>query len=224
MTLLQPPSSTPFDTASSIAIGIAGAIVTRDKGQKHVVFIHQNPQPEPWLLHLAWHQILRHQPWDGNYHWVGLSQIDLEVQEAFSDWARIVAHASQDSPIPYSVVFSPSSNFDADGHYIDRRDGTGLTCATFILAMFADFGMPLLRVETWPKSRPGDFTWLRKILKHLRNVIGPSDFLEQVARRHDLKRFRPEEVTAAAMLFVGEPLEFDQVDPIARQILLQVPR
>ena len=180
MTLLQLPDNTPLDASLSIAIGIAGAIVTRDKGQKHVVFIHQNPQPDPWVLHLAWHQRLCHQPWSGSYHWVGLSKIDLELQETFSDWAKIVANGAQDSPIPYSVAFSPYSNFDAAGHFIDRKDGTGLTCSTFILAMFADFGMPLLRTDTWPTSRPGDFTWLRKMLKHLRKVIPKSDFLEQV--------------------------------------------
>lgn len=224
MTLLELPSTTPLDASSSIAIGIAGEIVTNDKGQKHVVFIHQNPQPDPWVLHLAWHQKLFHHPWDGRYHWVGLSKIDLELQETFSDWTRIVANGAQDSLIPYSVTFSPNSNFDAAGHFIDRKDGTGLTCSTFILAMFADFSLPLLRTDTWPTSRPGDFTWLRKMLKHLRKVIPKSDFLQQVSRRHQLSRFRPEEVIAAATLFVGAPLTFSEVEPIAKKILLQVPR
>ncbi|MBI2725016.1 MAG: hypothetical protein HYX42_02080 [Polaromonas sp.] len=224
MTPLQLPTSTPLDTHSSIAIGIAGSNVTGDKKQKHVAFIHQNPLPNPWLLHLAWHRRLFHHPWDGQYYWIGLSRIDSEVQEEFSDWARIVAGRSKDLEIPYSVFFVPDGNFDVDGQFIDRGDGSGLTCATFILAMFADYGLPLLRIDSWPKSRPGDFSWMRKILKALRPVLTRSEFLSQIARRHELKRFRPEEVVAAASIFEGVPLEFDEVVPVSKVVLTQVPR
>lgn len=221
--MLQSPSSTPVANHSSIAIGIAGSIVTGDTAQKHVALIYRAEHSEPRLLHLAWHQKLIHEPWDGKYHWIEFSGVDVELQETFADWAVLVAGASHDPPIPYSVVFSPDKNFEVDGRFIDRKDGSGLTCATFLLALFADYGLPLVQTDTWPKSRAGDFKWVRKILHHLRRRVGLPHFMEQVRRRRELRRFRPEEVFATAGLFAGVPLRFDAVDPVARDLLTKLP-
>lgn len=227
--MLNSPSSLPVANQSSVAIGIAGSCVTGDTAQKHVALIYRDDGQMPKLLHLGWHRCLRHEPWDGNYHWIEMSALDIEVQETFADWAVIVANAEKESRIPYSIVFSPGKNFDLNGQYIDRKDGSGLTCATFLLALFSDFKLPLVQTDTWPHSRPGDFRWLRKILKSLRGYFEkymPSElhhFLEQFRRRHALKRYRPEEVFACAGLYSGTPLSFNTVDPIARQLLAKIP-
>ncbi len=222
--MLQPPSSTPVANQSSIAIGIAGSCISGNKNQKHVTLIYRNPEGYPWLLHLASHMLLKHEKWNGSYHWIEFSGLDVEVEESFADWAVMVASAELSTPIPYSVVLSPDRNFATDGHYIDRKDGSGLTCATFLVALFSDFGLPLVNQLSWPKSRPGDAQWALKILEMLRARFTLPHYLEQLRQVYVLKRFRPEEVSVTGALYKGEPLHFDVVDPVAQQCLAQVPR
>jgi hypothetical protein len=180
------------------------------------------------LLHLGWHHKLDHEPWNGMYHWLEFGGLDRELQETFADWAVLVADASPGIPIPYSIIFRPGKNFDIQGRFIHQDDGSGLTCATFLLALFSDYDLPLIDVSTWPEYRSGDLTWVRKILKALRKQIQlkrlPAwDWIEQAKRRHKLRRFRPEEVFATASLFSGEPLDFSVVEPAGATVNSAVP-
>lgn len=223
------PSEMPSAFSQSLAFGIVGSVVTRDRKQKHVALIYKAFDSRVMQLHLGWHHMLCHHEWDKKYHWIQLEGIDQELQETFADWAVLVAGATPGEPIPYSVLFHPGRNFNVDGRFINRNDGTGLTCATFLLALFSDFGIPLIDPAKWPSSRKGDFKWLRKIFKLLRTLEVDSgrmsswSWLEQVKRRHSLRRYRPEEVFASAGLFVGEPLEFEQLEAAGKAVLRCVP-
>lgn len=211
---LKRPDEMPQAMAESIAFAITG-----DRQQRHVGMVYRDHNAKTMLLHLGWHRLLRHHEWDGNYHWMELSGLDRELQETLADFAVFVADAHPGSPIPYSVIFREGRYFDANGQFINMNDGSGLTCATFLLAIFSDFGLPLIDAPGWPASRKGDFTWLRDILKKLkihevlRHKMPAWEWLEQVRYRHRLKRFRPEEVFATADLFIGEPLRFSDVEP-----------
>lgn len=211
---LKRPDEMPQAMAESIAFAING-----DRRQRHVGMVYRSHNAKTMLLHLGWHRVLHHHEWDGDYHWMELSGLDRELQETLADFAVFVADAHPGSPIPYSIIFREGKYFDANGLFINMNDGSGLTCATFLLAIFSDFGLPLIDVSGWPASRKGDFTWLRKILHNLKiyevlkNRMPAWEWLEQVRNRHHLKRFKPEEVFATADLFSGEPLPFSDVEP-----------
>lgn len=223
------PNEMPQAMTESIAFAIAGSIVTQDIRQKHVGLVYRAHNSKIMLLHLGWHHTLRHDEWDGKYHWLELSGLDRELQETFADWAVMVANASPGTPIPYSVIFRPERNFDQNGHFINLNDGSGLTCATFLLALFNDYDLPLIDISDWPESRKGDLTWLRRILNALRNSVVRSnkmpawEWLEQARHRHQLKRFRPEEVFATAALFSGEPLSFSVVESAGSKVNATIP-
>jgi hypothetical protein len=218
----------PVAMAESIAFAIAGSAITGDKRQKHVAMIYRAENSKLMLIHLGWHHRLHHQPWNGAYHWLEFRGLDRELQETFADWAVLVADASPGTPIPYSIIFRPGRNFDVKGRFINSTDGSGLTCATFLLALFSDYDLPLVDASSWPVSRTGDLTWIRKILRMLRSQINrnllPSwDWVEQAKRRHKLRRFRPEEVFAAAALFTGTPLNFSDIEPLGVAVNAAVP-
>lgn len=223
------PSEMPSAFSQSLAFGIVVSAVTGDRKQKHVALIYKTFDSKVMQLHVGWHRNLCHHDWDGKYHWIQINGIDQELQETFADWAVLVAGATPGESINYSALFHPGRNFDVSGRFINRNDGTGLTCATFLLALFNDFGIPLIDANQWPTSRQGDFKWLRKILKLLRKYEVKSgrmtswSWLEQVKRRHSLKRYRPEEVFASAGFFTGEPLEFEQLEVAGKEILRFVP-
>lgn len=222
------PDEMPRAMAESIAFAVAGSAVTGDRSQKHVALIYRADNSRLMLLHLGWHHQLHHDPWNGMYHWLEFGGLDRELQETFADWAVLVADASPGTSIPYSIIFRPGRNFDVEGRFIHQNDGSGLTCATFLLALFSDYDLPLIDVSGWPKSRSGDLSWVRKILHMLRkqiqlNRLPAWDWIEQVKRRHKLRRFRPEEVFATAALFSGEPLDFSVVEPAGAVVNSAVP-
>lgn len=188
-----------------------------------MALIYRSIDGDPWLLHLGSHHDLKHEQWNCQYHWIEFSGLDVEVQENFADWAVLVAGAALSTPIPYSVILSGDRNFASSGHYIERADGSGLTCATFLLALFADFGLPLLDQTSWPRSRPGDAEWALKLLNALRQFFELPHYLEQLRQVYDLKRFRPEEVLVTAPLYAGVPLHFNVVNPLAQECLVQLP-
>lgn len=212
----------------SIAFAIAGSLVTCDKRQKHVAMIYRAENSKLMLLHLGWHHQLHHEQWDGKYHWLEFGGLDRELQETFADWAVLVADASPGIPIPYSIIFRPGKNFDVEGRFVNLNDGSGLTCATFLLALFNDYGLPLIDTSSWPVSRSGDFAWIRRILRMLRrqvklNHLPRWDWVEQAKRRHELRRFRPEEVFTTAALFTGKPLFFSEVESAGTAVNTTVP-
>jgi hypothetical protein len=222
------PNEMPGGMVESLAFAIAGFSVTRDRRQRHVALAYRSGNSKVLLLHLGWHHNLHHSEWNGLYHWLEVVGLDRELQETFADWAALVSEASPGIPIPYSVIFRPGRNFDVNGCFINKGDGSGLTCATFILALFSDYDLPLIDVSTWPISRSGDLTWLRKILHLLRRQVELKlmpewDWLEQAKRRHQLRRFRPEEVFATAALYSGEPLKFSIVQDAGNKINKLIP-
>lgn len=219
----------PQAMVGSIAFAIAGKVVTGDPYQKHIGLVYKAHNSKIMLLHLGWHHDLRHHEWRGKYYWLELDGIDKELQETFADWAVLVANASPGIPIPYSVIFRPDKNFDQNGQFINSIDGSGLTCATFLLALFSDFNLPLIDIYDWPEARKDDLSWVRKILSFLRNTVVKSqkmpkkEWFKQFQYRHRLKRFRPEEVFATAALFSGEPLKFSVVEDAGSEINTIIP-
>lgn len=208
----------------SIAFAISG-----NRQQRHVGMAYRSHNAKTMLLHLGWHRRLYHHEWDGQYYWMELGGLDYELQETLADFAVFVADAHPGNPIPYSVIFREGKYFDSNGQFITLNDGSGLTCATFLLAIFSDFGLPLIDVSGWPTSRKGDFNWLREILHKLKisavlkNTMPAWEWLEQVKYRHRLKRFRPEEVFVTAALFTGQPLSFSDVEPAGITVSAALP-
>jgi hypothetical protein len=232
--LLKRPSDTPLTGVHSLAIAVAGSSITGDSRQRHVAFLYRHESKNLLLLHLGWHNLLMYESWPSfHYSWLEVSGIAPDLQELFIDWVEVVATTvnGQAADIPYSAHFRPTGNFDASGHYIDKKDGTGLTCATFILAMFADYRLPLIDPASWPK-RNDDFTWFRKMWGRLkkwgiREKVLPQmriGLIEQFKQRRQLKRFRPEEIVAAGSLFSGIPLNFSEVAQRLPAITPELPK
>jgi hypothetical protein len=108
--------------------------------------------------------------------------------------------------------------------------GEGLTCATFLLAVFRRWGLPLVDESTWPQGRREDSSWVLKIVRWLYRwaknsgvPIPTEHFVEQIRQRWSLRRFRPEEVCACATAFSGSPLAFQVVEPLSVQLLRELP-
>jgi hypothetical protein len=99
--------------------------------------------------------------------------------------------------VPYA--FSPPNTcFDeATGRYLLGPTRMGLTCATFVLAIFDAARLPLVDYSSWPTHRPGDAEWQQKVISMLRGRVSHAH-ISAMERDVGGARYRPEEIAGAA--------------------------
>lgn len=110
----------------------------------------------------------------------------------------------------------PNPCFDARGKWLLESTGIGLTCATFVLAVFQAQGLNIARLEEW-QARSSDSAWKAKVIAALKpRAPEQARYLEE----HELEcvRYRPEEVAGAAAS-EGYPVGFDEAQSLGRRIL-----
>ena len=171
------------------------------------------------ILHLAFHHDLRDEPPNNRYLWAEVPEEELDEDNAMAlaAWARVVGERHPD--ISYGidrtgVIFRP------DGSLLPHPLGRGLTCATFVMAMFAYQMHYPLAEETWPQ-RETDRDWKAHVVGLLRKYNVAEEHVAEVERATVETRFRPEEVVGGATT-QGWPKVYDQARPIAEAILKEL--
>lgn len=160
------------------------------------------------FVHLAWHRDLRtdDDP-KPRYRWITPAALDPSVLAWLGALCRAI-HENRPA-IPYG--FGQDQFRLVDGLFVRDETSHGLTCATFVLAMFSGYGLPLIDLSKWPR-RSEDELWQRQIVEALRNS-GEEDIRCHIAVIQadvgNCVRVRPEEVAAAASVD-SLPVPFDQ--------------
>jgi len=124
---------------------------------------------------------------------------------------------------PYG--FDPDGcRFERDtGDYLASPAGKGLTCATFIVAVFESLGYESpIDISTVP-LRDEDVAWQRSLVRHMGQWGASVTHLQAVANDIGCKRLRPEEVTAACLL-EDWPVSYPRAEPKAAEILSDIGR
>jgi len=150
----------PIEDIEFAAIAISAVSPT----QRHIGLLHRDSS-SVLLLHLAWHHDLRNHSPGPNYIWISPRVPSRRLRHVAAK-CRQVWRANPDG-IPYA--FSPPNDcFDANtGAYLLGPTGHGLTCASFVLAVFESVGLRLVDQETWPANRAGDEEWKQWVLLQL---------------------------------------------------------
>jgi hypothetical protein len=186
----------PFEDVQHVAVairGLAGA-------QRHLGMLHRDGDSDSVLmLHLAWHHDLKNEPPKPSYLWVDPAVHPRRLTQVAAI-CRHIWRANQKGGIPYG--FSPPNDcFDAEtGRYLLGPTQHGLTCATFVLAVFHIAGLQLVQYDTWPVSRDGDAEWQQRIVTLLQQHGAPAKHIEAVSSELGSIRYRPEEVAGAATM------------------------
>lgn len=213
----------PYPDIKYIGIAIQGT-----KEQRHIgILFRTNRQDPPKLLHLAFHQrLICESPeyYSSEYHWLlcpGFSE-DEQLQLAVrceKIYSRNGRH------IPYGLSYSLRGYFKQNGDFNPPEKDCGLTCATFIMAIFDDFGYPIIDIGSWP-CREEDAIWHRNIIDAMKN--DQERHPELYSREHIgaqekhigiAARFRPEEVAGSAHAYIDDPLTFEEIEPLGRSLL-----
>ncbi len=203
----------PFDQVHGV--GVAIAEVGHD--QRHIGLLHQDTDGRVLLLELQWHHRLASDEADGQSLWVQPAVPPKRLAQV-SDVCRLIWRANQKRGIPYGFS-APTECFDAaTGRYLIGPTQLGLTCATFVLAVFHRAGLPLVDYDSWPADRPGDREWQENVVRLLEKTAASADHITAVRADAGAVRFRPEDVAGAATVS-PLPAHFESAAERAQQIL-----
>jgi hypothetical protein len=156
------------------------------------------------VVHLAWHCQLECDPPSGWAHVVpDLDPVDLIVIAAHCVTLRDVR-----PEVPYGLAFENSS-FDEDGKFVSGPGESGLTCATFVLAVFDWARVRLLDQPSW-QTRPEDVTIQQRLAGYLKKTANARpEHVAAVEAEVGCVRFRSEEAAAASAM-KERPIAFER--------------
>jgi hypothetical protein len=198
---------------TNLAIAVKQFVARRR--QNHVGILYKTDGNPLSLLHLRWHHELQNEAPDPSYFWLP-TKLDPRVVTSFVEWLGVVWERNKAGAVPFSVLYS-GRYFEADGKLARSDIGDGLTCATFVCALFADFALPLIDADTWPKSPTlRDKQWHREILEELGKKADPAHVAKQRLLMGRASRFRPEQTAGAFGVFTGAPVKHDVASAMAK--------
>lgn len=214
------PAERPF---GEIPNHIAVAITQSGPNQRHVGILYRGEKYGSGdsfsLLHLPWHfrPVNEDRP-HPVYAWID-PQCARSRGRQLSAICRKVARENVRG-IPYG--FSPPNDcFNKKTFAFELGPNRyGLTCSTFVLAIFELAGLRLVAEESWPKNRPEDAQWREMIIESLRRSRKPNVDAHITLLRNDSStvRFRPEEVAGAAAC-ENNPAAFEHASSQAIHII-----
>lgn len=187
--------------------------------QRHCGIIYRPDENGPRFLHLAFHFDLRDEALNGTYWWAA-SGLDADNQFVLAALAMVIASGRPN--IPYG--------FDSEGVVFDRKTGElsdvfpgrGLTCATFVLAVFHTYGFEPLELRSWV-ARPEDEEWQTVILDYMEQHGASQEHMDAIRTNEPNKRYRPEEVVAAtAQESVDWSIAYADARALADQVLAEM--
>lgn len=152
------------------------------------------------MLHLAGHNELRNdEPSGGTFRggaWITPQLHELEAS-SLAARCRTVATKYPDGGLPYGFYYA-GGLFGGDGTLQLGSEQLGLTCATFVLALFKSVGIELLDLGSWKPRRKGDQAFREGIVADLRRR-GYHEHADAIQYEPECGRYRPTEVAGAAV-------------------------
>ena len=210
-------SEKPLSQMQYAAIGV-GPGASPDILHCGIFFVDTRGPDNVMLLHLKFHHDLACEAPPPEYLWVELT-IPTERARVLARFCRAIEKRYPDGRFPYGLKHDGA--FDDSGQYLSN-EGKGLTCATFVLAVFAKQGVHLVDSAGWV-SRKDDKAAQTKLVDLLIKVGAEASHVDAVRKEIGCVRFRSEEVAAAG---ASEPLpvSFEQasrVGALVREKLLK---
>lgn len=224
MIQLHSPLQRPFSDIQYIGVAICGS-----QQQRHVgILFRTNKNENPRILHLPFHNRLVCESPDHSYYWTHCSGFSDDEQLQLAVWFDRV-WAVNGSRVPYGIAYSSTGHFDPiTGTFVPSDQNCGLTCATFVMALFEDFAFPVLDAASW-QPRDNDAEWQRQIVDALQSDMNKHPTLytathlaDQIKNIGIAVRYRPEEVAASANISATPPLMFENAVPFGKEVLVQM--
>ena len=177
---------------------VVGIGIAVHQNSSHIGMLYRTAEGEAAkILHLAWHHQLRSDHPSHSYPCRVRPWIPGERALAIAAFCRRIWKKAGDDQVPYGFS-APSVFFDHSGALISGPAKVGLTCASFVLAVFDSAGLPLVRLDEWPPPTSVDKARQRELVDQLRTSVNVSpDHLSALETEIGNVRYRPLEVAGA---------------------------
>jgi hypothetical protein len=196
---LHHPAHKPYKDIKHIAIAILEDNPAEDQRHVGILYKHDSARADVRFLELEWHHRLKAEPPSDPVFWAE-PRVPPEKAHVLARFCKLVAEkygGSSQWKLSYAILYT-DGRFDLTTGEFLTRDGRGLTCATFVMAMFKTHEISLVLQDEWPHHREGDKAWHDKIVQCLARRADASH-VEAVKNELGCARYRPEEVAAAAL-------------------------
>jgi hypothetical protein len=206
--LINKPEDRHFNEVEDLGVAIR---TVQGQQQLHIGLLYKTEESEALILNLRTHLDLRNEAPTDHYRWIQIS-LDEINRRTLVGLCRLIANKCKS--IPFGFTYN-GLYFTKAGEYIPHDLGHGLTCSTFVMAVFATYSFPILKVEEW-RTRLEDQGWQTGQVRIIQ--IRHGNFIAGAVAEHvGEPRFRPEEVTAGA-ISSDRPLGFNDADALGRRI------
>ena len=204
---------------AAVAVGIGDS---RYPNQLHTGILHAAENAPPEMLDLAFHCLLRNESPEVQYHWIQPQFDELRLRQLAS-FCRRIWRKNAAKGLPYGFGL-PNAVFDpGTGEYLIRESQYGLTCASFVFAVFHAVGLQLADYATWPAARAEDKAWQMHIISMVEQYANDPPHVARVKDDIGAVRFHPQEVAAsAAFAAINKPAAYADVIETAETIRLQL--
>jgi hypothetical protein len=212
---------------SSSAVPALAVFYLRGPGVTHTGILHR-VGTQLFILDLLWHERLRSGPCEDELPCV-VPELEPEEINDVTGICRLIHQRHLERLltggflIPYAFRMGNNTRFSSVTGDLMLGDGLGLTCSTFVLAVFESAKVPLIDLTGWP-ARADDQARHQELLQMMRNgipkLVPPADpqHVAAVAVELPCIRVRPEEAAAAGMAETV-PASFSKAERGGRWIL-----
>jgi len=172
----------------------AAAVICRTRaGALHLGLLYVTADGGAAILHLGWEDNLS-DVWKGSRLWAAPIVEPERLTSVAGMCRRIWNQFLLNRTFPYGLGFSQETRFTSDGKFQPAATDRGLTCATFVLAVFNSVGLRLVDEESWPVRRDQDEAFILQLTPHAtrEHLACLRADLERGARR-----IQPQEVVGA---------------------------
>lgn len=202
--------------AEDCKLGIVININRRWNKQRHCGIVF-NLHEELRVLHLATHNEVRcDRDLEDFLCWIK-PEMHPVMQEAFCGYLQIVGESvdNGNNQIPYGFLYDDYARIEPDGTLILGDKECGLTCATFVLTLFASKGIRLVDLDSWT-SREEDKPWFLQIIKLFLDYFLMKQKMTVAHYKRLLSevgcpRFRPEEIAVSSALYNQRAAATDEI-------------
>jgi hypothetical protein len=182
-------------------------------GGSHVGVLFRDRAGALRWLHLAFHHRLTHEdPPEGLRHVA--STLDPERLALVAAMCERVVRR-QGRNLPYGFRYD-ATRFAQDGALRLGPEERGLTCATFVLAIYRSVGVEVLKLPEWPE-RPDDVTRFEALLQLLAAHGAERAHVSAVKQETGARRYRPAEVAGGSSC--APPCGFADAERAAAELL-----
>ncbi|WP_371763812.1 hypothetical protein [Massilia sp.] len=204
------------------------AIAISDGGfGSHLGIAYRLGDDKPVILHLAFHKRLAQVAYPSVDPWLvyvmALHPLLADQLVGILDAMSSRYQGGTNGGIEYGInLYDSLRSISFDAEYRPFGESDGLTCASFVAAIFEAMQIPLVDITTWEIDALNK-VWGEAVICFLRAFGADEEHIDTVQKNNNGLRLRPDEVAGAAIGFVpGKPKTYQDVQPSARGIIARV--